>query len=84
MWKILCEYKETMLEHQEFFKKREAQMRMWFWTHLRENLLEIILSSSELKNKLAELESEVIAGNITPGQASDILIDHFNKNMIKL
>lgn len=73
-----------MVEHNEFFKKREAQMRLWFWTHLRENLLEIILSRGELKSKLEELENEVVAGNITPGQASDILVDHFNTNMIKL
>ena len=84
LWKLLCEYKETMLEHNEFFKKRELQMRMWFWTHLRENLLEIILARPELKNKLNELENQVVSGSITPGQASDILVDHFNKNIIKL
>lgn len=83
LWKIMCEYKQTMLENNEFFRKRESQVRLWFWTHLRENLLEIILSRRDIKDKLAELESEVVNGNITPGQASDILVDHFNKNMIK-
>lgn len=83
LWKLLCEFKESMLEHNEFFKKRERQMRLWFWTHLRENLLEIILSRKEIKAKLDELEAEVVTGNITPGQASDILVEFFNKNMIK-
>lgn len=70
-----------MIEKDEFFPKRQNQVKLWFWTHLRENLLDILLSKPELKLKLKKLESEVVAGNITPGQASDALITDFNKQI---
>ena len=83
MWKLLLEYRDVMLENSEFYKKRQKQMRLWFWSHLKENLLDILLSKPALKSKLGELESEVVAGNITPGQASDLLIEEFNRNILK-
>lgn len=83
LWNLLCEYKETMLENDEFFPKRQSQVKLWFWTHLKENLLETLLSRKELRTKLEKLETEVVSGNMTPGQASDILISDFNQHMPK-
>ena len=83
LWKMLVEYKNTMIENNEFYPKRQKQVKLWFWTHLKENLLDILLSKPALKEKLEKLEKEVVNGNITPGQASDMLIEDFNKNMIK-
>jgi hypothetical protein len=66
-----------MLNNKEFFEKRETQLKLWFWTHLKENFLEVLLSKPYIKKKLELLENEVINGNITPGQASDLIIDDF-------
>jgi LAO/AO transport system kinase len=79
LWKLICEYRDIMVSKNEFFLKREQQMKMWFWTHLKENLLDIILSREEFKSELEKLERQVVQGLITPGQASDCLIDLFNK-----
>jgi LAO/AO transport system kinase len=80
---MLIEYKDVMLENNEFYSKRQAQVRAWFWTHLKENLLDILLSKPALKTKLQTLENEVVAGNMTPGQASDLLIEDVNQNLVK-
>jgi LAO/AO transport system kinase len=80
---MLVEYRDVMLENNEFYAKRQTQVRSWFWTHLKENLLDILLSKPALKSKLKELEDEVVAGNITPGQASDLLIEDVNQNLVK-
>ncbi|CAF0758840.1 unnamed protein product [Brachionus calyciflorus] len=83
LWKLLCEYKQTMLDNNEFYQKRQDQVKLWFWTHLKDNLLETLLSKKYLKDKIAKLEAEVIAGNMTPGQANDILINEFNNQISK-
>jgi LAO/AO transport system kinase len=67
LWKLLCEFKESMFENNLFYSKRQKQVQLWFWTHLKENLLDILLSKPALKHKLEQLESEVLYGNITPG-----------------
>lgn len=83
LWNLLSKFKSTMLENNLFYAKREEQLSLWFWTHLRENLLDILLSNPRLNLKVKELEEDVIAGNITPGQASDILIGEFSRNNFK-
>lgn len=83
MWKLLTDYRDTMLKNDQFYSKRQEQFKLWFWTHLRENLLELFLSQPELKSKLDKLETEVLAGNMTPGQASDILTNDFTKIILK-
>ena len=83
LWKCLLEFKEVALTKGELFSKRESQLRLWFWTHLKENMLDILLSKSEFKRKLNELESRVVKGLMTPGQASDILIEEFMQRIIK-
>jgi putative protein kinase ArgK-like GTPase of G3E family len=72
-----------MLENKQFYEKRKKQLALWFWTHLRENLLEILLSKPGMKKKLDELETDVVSGAITPGQANDILINEFNELIFK-
>lgn len=71
-----------MMENKEFYEKRESQLKLWFWTHLKENFLDMLLSKPYIKAKLESLEREVIEGNITPGQASDIIIKDFS-NVLK-
>lgn len=78
LWKLLNEYQETMIEHNEFYEKRQSQLKLWFWSHLKDNLFEILFSDPEIKQKLAHLESKVTGGEMTPGQASDILVNRSN------
>ena len=68
-----------MLQNDQFYEKRKKQLALWFWTHLRENLLDILLSKPGMKYKLERLENEVVNGDITPFAANDILINEFNE-----
>ena len=68
-----------MLDNNEFYQKRESQLKRWFWTHLKENFLDMLLSKPYIKTKLDSLEREVINGNLTPGQASDMIMKDFSK-----
>jgi LAO/AO transport system kinase len=83
LWSLLTEFQSAMVENDQFYEKRKKQLALWFWTHLRENLLEILLSKAGMKTKLDILENDVMQGRITPGQASDILIEEFNELVTK-
>ena len=83
LWSLLLEFQKIMLENEQLYEKRKKQLALWFWTHLRENLLDILLSKPGMKNKLDKLENDVMEGHITPGQASDILIEDFNQLVVK-
>lgn len=77
LWKSLCEFRDVMQKNDEINKKRQNQLKMWFWTHLKENLIEKFLQIEELKSELDKLENDVLNGSITPGQASDYLVDKY-------
>lgn len=83
LWNLLTEFQNTMVDNKQFYEKRKKQLALWFWTHLKENLLDILLSKPGMKKKLDELENDVLNGTITPGQANDILINEFNEFIIK-
>ena len=78
LWKLIEKYQRRMIENDEFYEKRQSQLKKWFWSHLKENLFDILLSKPNIKNKLNQLESQVIKGELTPGQASDMLINQSN------
>ena len=77
LWDSLCEYRDTMNKQNEIENKRQMQLKLWFWTHLKENLVEKILAIEDLKNELVQLEQKVVSGSITPGQAADCIINRF-------
>ena len=77
LWDILCDYRNLMENDNEIESKRQRQLKLWFWTHLKENLVDKILAIEELKFELEKLEQQVVAGTITPGQAADCIINKF-------
>jgi len=77
LWNNLCEFRDLMQKNDELNKKRQNQLKLWFWTHLKENLIEKFLQIKELKSELDKLENDVLNGSITPGQASDYLVDKY-------
>lgn len=77
LWKTLWEYQQIMSKHNELTRKRQYQLKLWFWTHLKENLTEKFLSIPKIKSELDKLESQVLDGSITPGLASDYLVNKY-------
>ncbi len=67
-----------MLENEKFYETREKQLKLWFHRHLKENLFDILFADVSMKEKLDTLEKQVISGELTPGQASDMLINKSN------
>ena len=70
-----------MQKNSEFNRKRQLQLKTRFWTHLKENLVEKFLAVKELNSELEILESKVISGRITSGQASDYFVNKFFRVM---
>ena len=62
LWSKLTDFKKIMIENNEFYLKRQNQLKLWFWTHLKENLLESLLQKKEMRNQLQFLETQVING----------------------
>ena len=80
LWQSLINYHDEMEKYNEIEKKRQLQLKLWFWTHLKENLLEKILAIEDLKVELELLEQRVVLGSITPGQAAECIIKKFFMN----
>jgi LAO/AO transport system kinase len=78
LWNLLMKYQEVMLEHGKFFETREKQLKLWFYRHLKENLFDVLFADVEMKQRLERLEKQVVSGELTPGQASDMLINRSN------
>jgi LAO/AO transport system kinase len=77
LWVSLSDYREVMQQSNEFERKRQLQLKSWFWTHLKENLIDKILGIEDLKNELEMLEEKVVKGTITPGLAAECIIEKF-------
>lgn len=75
LWNLLDSYKQKMLENDRFYTNRENQLKSWFWSHLEENLFKLLFEKSTIKKELEHLEMKVTTGQMTPGEASDVLIN---------
>ena len=73
----MCRYRQSTTESGELSKKRERQLQVWMWNHIRDRILHSFRQQPEVVEKLPELESMVRKGAITPGLAADVLLERF-------
>ncbi|XP_069130110.1 methylmalonic aciduria type A homolog, mitochondrial-like [Argopecten irradians] len=79
LWETMGTFKTTMTESEEFANKRQAQKRTWMWNYIRDNIMDLFHSHKLVKNKITEVEGQVVKGTISPGTAADILLQEFIK-----
>ncbi|KAK7097166.1 hypothetical protein V1264_004182 [Littorina saxatilis] len=77
LWDTMKKYRKLTTEAGELKAKRERQLQVWLWSHIRDRILQDFRRQPEVAEKLPELESMVRSGAVTPGLAADILLDRF-------
>lgn len=69
IWSTVQEFMETMRERGAFARKRAGQAKAWMWRELESRVMARFLESSGMDARIAECESAVERGEITPGEA---------------
>lgn len=77
LWSEMLDFQECRMEYDELNMNRKKQYSMWMWLHIENTLLNAFKKHPKVKHMLLEIESQVQEGSITPGQASDILLQKF-------
>ncbi|XP_071951350.1 methylmalonic aciduria type A homolog, mitochondrial-like isoform X2 [Antedon mediterranea] len=76
-WDKMCEFKSVMTESGDLIRKRQRQQTVWMWNHIRENIMDIFKSNTNVANSVNEIEREVGLGVLTPGHGADLLLQLF-------
>ncbi|MGP3910604.1 methylmalonyl Co-A mutase-associated GTPase MeaB [Nonomuraea sp. 10N515B] len=75
LWRQILAHRESL----DLAAKRRAQQVGWTWTLVRERLLSELRNDPEVAAIRAEIEREVLAGELTPSLAADRLLSVFKR-----
>ena len=75
------DFQETLTESGELQSRRKKQQKIWMWSQIKDNILDMFRASPEVKHAIPDLEKSVMKGVITPGLAADILLKEFKKSL---
>ena len=79
-WEKLNTFKGVLMENGEFHKQRSTQRKKWMWNYIHNRLLDVFNEHYSVRTKRQKLEKLVLDQNLSPGEASDILISEFLKS----
>jgi LAO/AO transport system kinase len=75
MWETVERHHQVLADAGEFERRRRAQQVDWTWQMVRETVLERVLSNPEVRAVRAEVERQVVAGELTPALAAQQILD---------
>lgn len=77
MWDVMMQYKEAVGESGELEQRRRHQRVKWLWSYVNAELERRFRIHPSIARCIGDLEQSVVEENITPGFASDELIQRF-------
>lgn len=77
LWSRLEAHHEHLATSGDFDRRREAQRVAWIWETARGTLLDRLGADPAVRALAPDLEAQVRAGTMTPGQAADALLAAF-------
>ena len=77
VWEKLNDFKHVLVENNKFQAQRSDQRKKWMWNYINNRLQDIFNEHYAVKEKRRKLENLVVNQNLSPGEASDILINEF-------
>ncbi|CAK8688427.1 unnamed protein product [Clavelina lepadiformis] len=81
LWLLMIDFYSALLASGKFESMRMQQRKIWMWHHIHSDILQRFKKNLSVTEKLHSLTKLVENGDVTPGVASDILLDNFfNKN----
>jgi GTPase len=78
VWSALGEFMSAARASGSLGRRRGEQARDWMWSEVSETLLDRLRSDAHVRAELGALESDVIAGKISPAAAARRLLDRFS------
>ena len=77
MWNLVDNHERTLRDSGELDRRRRDQRVSWMWSLVRDQLLDRLRDSRELRAITPGLEADVRAGTLTPGLAAQQLVAAF-------
>ncbi|WP_327004950.1 methylmalonyl Co-A mutase-associated GTPase MeaB [Dactylosporangium sp. NBC_01737] len=78
LWSRLEAHHEHLSTSGDFDRRREAQQVAWIWETARGTLLDRLNADPAVRALAPDLERQVRAGTMTPGQAADAILAAFH------
>jgi LAO/AO transport system kinase len=79
LWDVIEDHRRTLEATGELAAMRAEQQRSWMWSLITDRLERTFRMSPDVAARLAAVESQVLAGKLTPPNAADELFAAFGK-----
>jgi len=74
LWNLVERHREVLSEAGEFEARRRTQQVDWTWQMVRDTVLDRVLSNPAVRKGRAEVERQVLAGELTPALAAQQIL----------
>src|SRR5271163_504406 len=74
LWETVEHHREVLSEAGEFEARRRTQQVDWTWQMVRDTVLDRVLSNPAVRKVRAEVERQVLAGELTPAMAAQQIL----------
>ncbi len=74
LWETVERHRKVLSEAGEFEARRRAQQVDWTWQMVRDTVLDRVLSNPAVRKTRAEIERQVLAGELTPALAAQQIL----------
>jgi LAO/AO transport system kinase len=75
LWETVERHRQVLAEAGEFEARRRAQQVDWTWQMVRDTVLDRVLSNPAVRKIRAEVERQVLAGELTPAMAAQQILN---------
>ena len=75
LWETIERHRQVLTEAGEFQARRRAQLVDWTWQLVRDTVLHRVLSNPAVRKMRAEVERQVLAGDLTPALAAQQILE---------
>ncbi len=75
LWETVERHRQVLTEAGEFEARRRAQQVDWTWQLVRDTVLNRVLSNPAVRKIRAEVERQVLAGDLTPALAAQQILE---------
>ncbi|XP_059144028.1 methylmalonic aciduria type A protein, mitochondrial-like [Physella acuta] len=77
LWEMQQDFKQATFSAGELTRRREKQLKLWLWNHIKDHIMGKFENHSSVKHLLPQMEDLVINGHVTPGLAADYMMKQF-------
>jgi LAO/AO transport system kinase len=74
LWETVERHRQVLTDAGEFEAHRRAQQVDWTWQMVRDTVIDRVVSNPEVRKIRAEVERQVLAGELTPALAAQRIL----------